>query len=1114
MPAVSAHDLTKNSVVMYSIDYSTLDWSGNVHAYAITSAGAISTTDLWTGGASAQISAQNWDTGRKIVTLNGSNKIAFRWANLSGTQQSALANDSNILNYVRGDRSNEDPNGSAFRKRNTVLGDIIHSTPIYWEDPATYSSSGTATQSTQCSGLPCKTLFVGANDGMLHVLDATSGQERFAFIPSQLIPKLSSLSDTSYAHTLFVDGQMDIKLYGTQVVLAGALGGGGMGLYGLDVSNPNPASEAAAASKILWEISNATTGFADLGNVYGTPVLTKAQDGTAMVLVGNGYNNTGSGYAILYKINALTGAKVGEISTNSGSTASPNGLSTPTLVDTDLDGKADFAYAGDIDGNLWKFDLTANTATKLLTTSANQAITMAPAVMPHPKGGYMVVFVTGKLFTAADQTDTSTHYAYGVWDGAPASNSVTVSQTLTEQTYTSGTSAIRVRTATSTAPDWTTAKGWKTALPIGGERLLGGDNAIISQGVFRFLSSNPTVNPTSTIPGENWWVELDPLTGGSSGINRFDLNGDAAINSSDLLANNVPAVGVYMGGGIRSQLITLFTSSYSIYHANYDRNGAPPSPAVKGVAGGHFDVEFYKAPATVCTGETAGSSATKGAGSVKFNFGSNKLATYITIKVGTETVYSGSVSPSKSQSNLDDFLDGKGSANYTLQANYNGSSTTLGILATSTGAAYNGTVTVSITSNGSSPGYSSIVNVTGGTDATNPVTDSTTQCSYTQHKHEYDDIYDKTGINVLNPSVTSYKLSNAVTSTQQFKVLMMNQYLNPSVMLNIGHSDYDPASANGYIYIKDYQTASSLDVTTLPTYTLSTVGSLALNMPVDAFDIRDWWGNGDARNGLLPSSPQCIYYGTIDSSGNLTNSSLADMYTPVVPPANGTQGPATRATTSTAANAARHGGGLTLQIIKDTTPQSAIEQNVSGRPEYGYRVKQAYVYLYVLAEYTIFWHHPRRVCYDDSTTTWYNGSSGGNGFPTAASGAWNTAAKMTGTGWTKNAPEDTTSAAASQTPATGSTDPKLGSFASIAGVIGSSGSSGSGGTGSGGSSGDLYGVVTGGAVSSGTGGTGAGSLYQPPAGTPGCTGEGCFDLSGGKGNKLPPGRINWREVFR
>ena len=481
------------------------------------------------------------------------------------------------------------------------------------------------------------------------------------------------------------------------------------------------------------------------------------------------------------------------------------------------------------------------------------------------------------------------------------------------------------------------------------------------------------------------------------------------------------------------------------------------------------------------------------------------------IRVGTEVVYSKTLKASDrlTPTRLVDYLDERGSGGYSLSANRNNSST-IDIVADTVGAQFNGVVTVTLTVTGGAPGYVA-TDVTGGMDAPPPMpSDASTSCRYTKHIHEYDDLYDKTGVNMLNASNNELNLSRAISGAQEFKVLLMNQYLSPAAMLHSGDRSYDPASAAGYVYVKNYQTGDTLDVTALETYTLSTIGSLVLNLPVDAFGPRDWWGNGDVRNGLLPNSPQCVFYGSVTSGGGVTGSVIANMYSPVVPPAATETTSGVPATSSTAATGARHGGALAVQIIKSTTPQSAIEQNVSGRPEFGYRVKQEYFFEYVLAEYSIFWHHPRRVCFGDSTTTWYNGSTGGNGFGTASKGVWNTTSNMSGTGWTKNAPEDSSEAATSSTPVNGSTDPKLGSFGSISGSMGGVGSGGGDGT-TPGSTTDIHNeVVTGGGVGSSTNAGGQGASGVPGMGT---SAGGGFN-TGETGSNLKMKRLTWREIFK
>lgn len=893
---------------IFAIDYNNLFWSGNVRSYPLTDTGAITDADDWNSGAAAEINGQNFATGRRIVTTKGNmtlpllsvDKIPFLWGSITATQKGALdpatsiaAVSSPVLNFVRGDRSNERPNGAQYRSRFSVLGDIIHSTPVYWDD-------GTN-----------KTVFVGANDGMLHALD-DNGRERFAYIPSVLISKLSTLRADPYIHKYFVDGRMDIRSFTIsgipKSILVGALGSGGRGLFALDVTTTSATTEAGYAEKILWEVSNSTTGYANLGHTYGLPVLATLPNGTPAVIVGNGYNNTGNGRASLFVIDANTGAKIAEIDTGSGTSGSPNGLSSPMLLDVNIDGRADFAYAGDIDGNLWKFDLSTNTRTLLYTTSPAQAITMAPGVTAHPEGGYMVTFVTGRMFTTADTTDTATHSAYGIWDipsthPAFGVNTGILAQTLTEATY--GVSpSIRVRTASTSTPNWSAGnhRGWKTPLPIGGERVVG-DGAFVTSSVFVFLSSNPTVSPTATPPGENWEMQLNAITGGGNGTIRFDLNGDRLLTVLDQVSGAKP-VGRHIGGGVRSQFIRLATPSGEILQASVDLNGSPPVPpsvTERGVSGGHFDFDIFH--------------------------------------------------PS------------------------------CGALQTST-----------------------VLSV------------SYTYLRRCVHKHEYDDTYDVTGVNMLNASLTSFNLSNAITSTTtRFKVLVSNQAYNPAARLSVGVPGAPGSVVDQSVF--SYGVTPSLTVASLPTYTRADVDAadptrkftLTFSLPLDAFASRDW-GTGVVRAGLHPTQTSCM-------NGN-------------PPRFNGPE------------NAWRN-GSLTIQIIKDTTPDSAIELNVAARPDLGYRVKpNAAAMANLLAEYATFWHHPNGRCYGDG-------------------------------GWVPNPPQDTAVSDASVTPpAAGSTDPRDGTFG--AGTGGGTATAGSVGTGS-------FGVSVGGVVGAGVSGGGTGvTTVLPP----------------------------------
>ena len=1072
---VTNYILTSGNETLYRTEFKRDYWGGNLYAYPVDAVGNVQTgTGRWGGGAAVHIDVQNWDTGRFIGTLKDNGlPVAFRAASLSGpettagTQQAALKATINtvaytstqIVNFLRGERGNEGPTG--LRQRSTALGDIIHSRPFYVADATN------------------PTVFVGANDGMLHAINATTGAERWAYVPSMLINKLKTLAYSPadaampYAHDYFVDGQINIAsitLQASKRILVGGLGGGGKGLYALDISNSSglaAASDAEAAGKILWEItptrvsfgggSTATTAYAKLGYSYGTPTIAKIKDsGTSLdvVIIGNGYDETATGESYLFIINAATGALIRAIPAGTAGTANPNGLSNPVAVDADGDGYIDRVYAGDLNGTMWKFDLSAASSTSwsasaLLVTSPAQAITTTPGVALHPNGGYMVSFGTGKVFsgvygtynsttgtwtTAAtgDLADTAVHYVYGVWDGAPAANTSALTQTLTERSYTANGITTRVRRSTANQPNWVSGgtKYWKVALPPG-ERVIG-EGTFTENGRFYFIAYNPTVAPyqvpgtTTNVFGENWLMELNYLTGGSSPTPFLDMDSNLLLNDADRIVYNssdtLPAgkvvgdpiitpdedgipVGKWLSTGVQSQpiLVQLQTLNTTLFNQNPDVVFPPTTAVSRGVAGGHFDVDNFYGTNNNCSNLSSGSGGATATGSITFTYNNNKDPSNITISIAGVTVVNGNPS-SYNASDMASWVRSQinnNSKDYTASRN-NGVVT---ITAVNQGTAYNGAITLSYS--GTSGLSNTIVNASGGLDPTTPPgSSSNTNCNYVLHHHEYDDEFDKTGVNMLNASDANYNLSRAITSNATgFKVLMMNQYLSPAVSLHIGDATYNPASPAGYVSVKNYQASAGFNIATAPSYNMATIGSLAINMPVDAFAIKDWWGSGDARAGLHSVSPQCAWSGS--GIG-------ADMYQPVTPPANGTDGPGTAGTTT----GARHNGTLTVQIIKDTTPASAVEENVAGRPEYGYRVKHDNFYQYVLVEYIFYWHHPRNMCYSTSSTTWKKTNNNGD--------AWNTTALMTGYGWTKAPPEDNAVSTANSKPAAGSTDPKLG----------------------------------------------------------------------------------------
>ena len=230
-------------------------------------------------------------------------------------------------------------------------------------------------------------VYVGANDGMLHAFNAATGVEQWAYIPAMLIPSLYKLADTTYAtnHRFYVDGQVTVgdAYNGSawKTILIGGLGGGGKGIYALDVTDP-------ASPKGLWEFSSADDS--DMGYSYGNPMLTKRNsDGKWVVLVTSGYNNGGDSKGRLYVLDAFTGAKLSEIITDNAVT-DPNvsgiGKVNNFVINTLVDNSTQYVYGGDLGGALWRFDIDNETSQRLGKTSAttgNQPITVRPGAGAH-----------------------------------------------------------------------------------------------------------------------------------------------------------------------------------------------------------------------------------------------------------------------------------------------------------------------------------------------------------------------------------------------------------------------------------------------------------------------------------------------------------------------------------------------------------------------------------------------------------------------------------------------------------------------------------------------------------------------------------------------------------
>ncbi len=475
---------------LFQARFNSGDWTGELRALSVNpNTGAVEANpttgaplELWT--AQAQLRGQDFNTGRQILTIKPSTKVGipFRWPSsipsdpnvqtgstaLDQLQVAALKGSGNNgdgqarLDYLRGDATNEYPVGKQYRKRadgtiRNVLGDIVNSSPFYVAAPSAGYSFGDYRTFSNSYQNRRPMVYIGANDGMLHGFDANSGQEVFAYVPSAVFNKLSALTELTYKnlHQFYVDASptaVDVQFSNGSwhTVLVGGLRSGGVGYFALDVTaagtvnnsgtvtNAGSLAETNAASVVLWEFTDN-----DLGLSFSQPSLVRRSDGDSnadnnpwVAVFGNGYNSnnaakTPATTAVLYVVNAQTGALIRKIDVGEG-----KGLSTPSTVDSDGDDVADFIYAGDLEGNLWRFDIrnpnpNSWTYTKLFVArdaSGNpQPITAAPQVTRQPTSAtnlntsLMVVFGTGRYLGTTDVLNTDQQTFYGIWDDVDGS---------------------------------------------------------------------------------------------------------------------------------------------------------------------------------------------------------------------------------------------------------------------------------------------------------------------------------------------------------------------------------------------------------------------------------------------------------------------------------------------------------------------------------------------------------------------------------------------------------------------------------------------------------------------------------------------------------------------
>lgn len=609
---------------IYQAQFNSDKWSGRVVSYALAADGSI------------DVDNPSWDTDqtisrtatRKIYTFDGATPTLVQltsanWASslpnlkaaLKLSSESDYTNATKRFNWLLGSATNEDT--GELRKRDVLLGDIVNSDPAFAggssqhyenlpvqfgrDSYVSYVASKNAVD-TNGNRIWRSLIFVGANDGMMHALNANTGEEVFAYIPRGVYSKLAALTSPNYSHSYLVDGPLyvgdvyfDADSDGVggewRTIVVGTLGAGGRGIYALDVTDV--LSSSTGSPSVIFDASDSDGSTAyrnDLGYMLGKALIAPTQNGGWSVIFGNGTNSV-NGYSRLIAVDLESPTTYKVIDTKakiSGST--DNGLAGMALL-PDSNGVINYAYAGDVMGNMWKFNLTSssmnswsvaygNTTTPrplinvLDSSGVAQPITATPTLglnsLKQAGSGssatdsIMVYFGTGKYYDTSDTTSTEVQSIYGVADSGSyiTLTSTTRTTKLQEKQITSEGSGIRTvnhdlpDSNGSPAVDWSTKDGWFLDLKLAssssglGERVLAKPLLLYDRVILNTFV--PSTNQCD-YGGTGWLMEL---VGVGDKFKDHSVLGDKANHQLDnvILGDFIPILAgekvILVGSGI------------------------------------------------------------------------------------------------------------------------------------------------------------------------------------------------------------------------------------------------------------------------------------------------------------------------------------------------------------------------------------------------------------------------------------------------------------------------------------------------------------------------------------------------------------------------------------
>lgn len=553
----------------YQTFYDPSNWHGTVRAYSVDSATGARGAQIWStdttmAGSTSGTTFESWNTATTGA------RISLDYANFSPAQQAVLnanlpsgVTGVNLINWSKGTAN------ASLRTRSLLLGDIVNS-PLAVVLPGDKTASDLPGDTSYTTYLGLKassmsaSLLVNANDGFFNVIDAGSGRRRYAYMPSTVLPSLSTIASTSYGsgvHKFTVDGQ--VSVFDTQAsgswrtVAYGGTGGGGKGYFAIKLFDGLSNTVSA-----LWEVKAPDTStpgnrFNNLGYAYSRPEVARMADGTDIMVVGNGYGSF-TERASLYVINANTGAFIAEIQTPVLNNETDNGLSSVKLA-VNAQNVVQAAYAGDLKGRMWKFDLSADNPANwklafggqpLFTAplGAAQPITVQPLILDHPRNGKLIYFGTGKFSETPDKQTTAQQAFYAIWDADAGVGNIMQSSLQVQNVTTTVTgSNATYFSVTKNSVDWAARKGWylplATVAPYLGERII--FPAQTSRGRIIFTTAAVNSSDPCESTGTGRIFVLDAASGGMFNYPVLDTNGDGLVTSAD-----AQVAGLGVGSGI------------------------------------------------------------------------------------------------------------------------------------------------------------------------------------------------------------------------------------------------------------------------------------------------------------------------------------------------------------------------------------------------------------------------------------------------------------------------------------------------------------------------------------------------------------------------------------